>query len=104
MKLVVLTFLLTGMAFASDWPQDGLCPVDHKKASVTKFIDIKGYRIYACSAGCIHKIEQNPLTYINKMWSAGWKMQKTTTDLDAKTGATKKKKRQTSSTAINANP
>ena len=104
MKLVLLTFLLASVAVASDWPQDGICPVDNKKASAVKFTDAKGYRIYACSADCIHKIEIDPLTYINKMWSKGWKMQKTPTSLDAKSGATHKKKRQTSSTAINANP
>ena len=53
------------------------CPV-MKKNPVNKklYIDVKGYRIYVCCAGCIGKIKADPDKYIKAMQAEGIELEK----------------------------
>lgn len=48
-----------------------LCPVMDGKINKDQFVDVKGYRIYVCCAGCKKKIKADPDTYIEKMKAEG---------------------------------
>jgi rhodanese-related sulfurtransferase len=47
------------------------CPVMGGKINKKVFLDVKGYRVYACCAGCLPKIKANPAKYIAKIEARG---------------------------------
>lgn len=47
------------------------CPVMGGKIDKEQYVDVKGYRVYTCCAGCKGKIEANPSKYIAKIKANG---------------------------------
>ncbi len=53
------------------------CPVmTGNKINKNMYVDVKGYRIYVCCAGCIGKIKADPDKYIKKMKAQGIALEK----------------------------
>ena len=53
------------------------CPVmERYDVDPSKYIDIKGYRIYTCCKGCINQIKANPDKYIKKLKAQGVELEK----------------------------
>lgn len=80
MKKSILIALLiisgTGLAFAEGKPQT-TCPVMGGKINKNMYVDVKGYRIYICCAGCNRAIKANPEKFIKKMKEDGVELKKT---------------------------
>ena len=48
------------------------CPVmERYEIDKSKYIDVKGYRIYTCCKGCINQIRANPDKYIKRLEERG---------------------------------
>lgn len=79
MKKSILIALLilsgAGLAFAEGKPQT-TCPVMGAKINKTMYVDVKGYRIYICCAGCNRAIKANPDKFIEKMKADGVELEK----------------------------
>lgn len=60
------------------------CPVMGGKINKKEFVDVKGYRIYVCCAGCKSKIESEPDKYIKKLKDEGVTLEKAPKKEDAK--------------------
>jgi len=58
------------IAAAPTKPQT-LCPVMGGKVSKASYVDVKGYRIYTCCAGCGAPIKADPDKYIKKIIANG---------------------------------
>ena len=74
----ILIALLLGMAtltFAEGKPQT-TCPVMGGKINKNMYVDVKGYRIYICCAGCNKAIKANPDKFIEKMKKDGVALKK----------------------------
>lgn len=48
-----------------------ICPVMGGKVDKNQFVDVKGYRIYVCCAGCNEKILADPMKYVTKLQEQG---------------------------------
>ena len=74
----ILIALLLGMAtltFAEGKPQT-TCPVMGGKINKNMYVDVKGYRIYICCAGCNKAIKANQDKFIEKMKKDGVALKK----------------------------
>jgi hypothetical protein len=71
MSLFVLVLVVVFVAFAPNAQEKGdkhkddmkpqsVCPVMGGKIDKKVFVDVPGYRIYACCAGCLAQIESDP--------------------------------------------
>ena len=67
------------------------CPVMGGKVEVGKspYVDVKGFRVYVCCAGCNGKIEADPDTYLAKIAAAGETVAKAPVVLCGKCGVVK---------------
>jgi hypothetical protein len=54
-----------------------VCPVMGGKIDKSQYIDVNGYRIYVCCAGCKSKIKADPDKFIEKMKSEGIELEQT---------------------------
>ena len=48
-----------------------LCPVMGGKINKEIYVDVQGYRVYACCAGCLPKIKAEPDKYVAKIQAKG---------------------------------
>ena len=91
---LLMTVLAAGSAtFAEEKPADPkpaeirkqvFCPVMGGKINKAQYVDVKGYRIYVCCAGCKARITKDPDTYIKKLQADGITLEKTPEKEDAK--------------------
>jgi len=58
------------VAAAQSKPQTK-CPVMGGKINKNLFVDVKGYRLYACCTGCVAKLKADPDTYVKKIKANG---------------------------------
>ena len=54
-----------------------ICPVMGGKIDRKQFVDVSGFRIYVCCAGCQGKIAANPVKFIKKLQESGVTLEKT---------------------------
>lgn len=95
MKKLIPTFFLliaAGVLAANDVPQT-CCPVLGKPIDKAIYVDMNGYRMYACSSNCLRRIKTDARIMYLRMKDDGIDVERSPKQPDGISGASKKKKR-----------
>jgi hypothetical protein len=76
--LILIALLFAASVVFAEGKLQTTCPVMTGNAvdSNSAYVDVEGYRIYVCCAGCIDAIKANPEKYIEKMKAEGIEIEK----------------------------
>ncbi|MDD2239048.1 MAG: hypothetical protein PHO14_05080 [Kiritimatiellae bacterium] len=73
--VLLIAMMVASVAFASGHPQT-TCPVMGNPIDQDLSVDVEGYRIYVCCAGCVDMLKAQPEEYIAQMKAQGIELEK----------------------------
>ncbi len=76
-KILLVSAVIALIAVTAFAEKQNTCPVMGGDIDKNLYVDADGKRIYVCCAGCIEKIEADPLKYIEQLEDKGITLDKT---------------------------